>query len=244
MDLCRWPTLEPKYDKALRAAVRFILEAFEPVGIVASGTIVRGNPDPASDLDIYVIHLKATRQRIQKFFEGIPAEIFVNPPQRIEQYFDEEQQSGRPLTSHMLATGFVILDGDPVVEALRQKARSRLAQRPTASPQAIEMLRYTTAAALEDAVDVKERDPATAHMLASVCIMRMLHHVFRAANEFLPREKDLIESVRTRDPELASWVVAFFNTVDLEERLELAGKIADRTIAARGFYEWSSEPTE
>jgi hypothetical protein len=145
VDRCEWPDLAPKYDAALRSAVRFITQTFEPVGIIASGTILRGTPDPASDLDIYVIHLKSTRQRIQKFFEGIPAEIFVNPPEKIEQYFEEEQQSGRPLTAHMLATGFVILDLDPVVETLRRKAKSCLAQPPTTSAQTIEMLRYLTA---------------------------------------------------------------------------------------------------
>jgi hypothetical protein len=81
-------------------------------------------------------------------------------------------------------------------------------------------------------------------MLASVSIVRMLHHVFRRANEFLPRDKDLIESVRIRDAELASWVVAFFETTDIDRRLDLAGRIADRTIGARGFYEWTSEPSE
>ena len=58
------------------------------------------------------------------------------------------------------------------------------------------MARYSAAATLEDAIDLKERDPAAAHMLASVCIVRMLHHVFRKANVFLPRDKDLIEAIR------------------------------------------------
>ena len=81
-------------------------------------------------------------------------------------------------------------------------------------------------------------------MLVSACIVRMLHYVFHKANEFLPRDKDLLESIRARDAELASWVTAFFNTVDLEERLEWAGRIADRTIGVRGFYEWASQPAE
>lgn len=244
LDQCQWPYLAPKYDAALRSAVRFIAENLEPVGIIASGTILRGNPDPASDLDIYVIHRVAKRQRIQKFFDGVPAEIFINPPEKIEQYFVEEQESGQPITAHMLATGFVVLSNDPVVETLRQKATACLNQPPTTPPRVIEMSRYSAAALLEDAIDLKERDPAAAHMLASVCIVRMLHHVFRKAKVFLPRDKDLIEAVRARDPQLASWVVAFYETPNLHERLELAGRIADRTIGVRGFYEWSSEPSE
>jgi hypothetical protein len=94
---------------------------------------------------------------------------------------------------------------------------------------------------LEDADDVKDRDPATANMLLSVCIIRMLHQVFRERKQFLPREKDLIKCVQDSDPELASWAIAFYDTADLTRRFELANQIADRTIRARGFYEWSSE---
>ena len=80
LEQCQWPDLPEKYASALRSAVGFIAENLEPIGIIASGTILRGNPDPASDLDIYVIHRAAKRQRIQKFFAGVPAEIFINPP--------------------------------------------------------------------------------------------------------------------------------------------------------------------
>src|SRR5690349_862702 len=75
-----FPSLPGKYDQALRDAVAFVLERFQPVGIVAAGTIVRGAPDPSSDLDLWVIHLQPVRQRLQKFFQGVPAEIFENPP--------------------------------------------------------------------------------------------------------------------------------------------------------------------
>ena len=80
MSQCKWPDLPEKYGKALREAVRFILNRFDVSGIVAAGTIIEGNPDLSSDLDVYVIHRKLFRQRIQKFFNDVPAEIFVNPP--------------------------------------------------------------------------------------------------------------------------------------------------------------------
>src|SRR5262245_9968839 len=202
LEQCRWPNLDPHYDVALRAAVSFIADNFKPLGVIASGTILRGTPDASSDLDIYVIHGNPTYQRVQKFFNNVPAEIFVNPPAKILDYFQEEQASGRPLTAHMLATGFVVLDLDPVVEELRSKARLSLSGGPTTSQEHIEMVRYSTACVLEDASDVKDRDPATANMLLSVCIIRMLHQVFRERKQFLPREKDLIKCVQDHDPEL------------------------------------------
>ena len=69
----------PRHKHALRDAVSFVLGSFKAVGIIASGTIVRGNPDATSDIDLWVIHLEPNRQRIQKFFNSVPVEIFVNP---------------------------------------------------------------------------------------------------------------------------------------------------------------------
>ena len=57
-----------------------------------------------------MIHRGSFRQRVQKFFSGVPAEIFVNPPSGIEKYFTEEHAVRRPLTAHMLATGFVVTE--------------------------------------------------------------------------------------------------------------------------------------
>jgi predicted nucleotidyltransferase len=41
---------------ALRRALEFLPGIAEPVGIVVSGSIIRGNPHRSSDLDIVVLH--------------------------------------------------------------------------------------------------------------------------------------------------------------------------------------------
>jgi hypothetical protein len=122
LSACSFPALAAPYDRALSAAVQFILEHTDPVGIIASGNILRGAPDASSDLDLYVIHLYPYRKRIQKFFQDVPAEIFINPPFQIECYLAEERAEGRPITAHMLAIGLVILATDPIVEALRKRS--------------------------------------------------------------------------------------------------------------------------
>ena len=133
---CQWPKLDDHYAQALRAAVVYVLEHFDVHGIIVSGSIIRGNPNAGSDFDTYVIHAKPERQRIQKRFHGVPAEIFVNPPAAIRSYFQSEQKSGSPCTAHMLTTGFVILDRNPVVQALIHEAEEAMAKRPDLSDQA------------------------------------------------------------------------------------------------------------
>src|SRR5262244_2616710 len=150
--ICKFPRLPERYDRALREAVSFVLDRFQPIGIIAAGTIVRGTPDASSDLDVWVIHLTPVRQRLQKFFNGVPAEIFVNPPWVIQKYFVQDQSEARPISAHMMATGTVVLATDPVAEQLRQTAISLISSGPTLTPQRLTQARYAAATKLEDAL--------------------------------------------------------------------------------------------
>lgn len=96
MNELRWPPLDEPNHTALIEAVAYARSRFEPIGIIAAGTIVRGNPSPANDLDIFVVHRAPWRQRIQKFFNGVPTELFVNPPEQVERYLESEAGKAFP----------------------------------------------------------------------------------------------------------------------------------------------------
>src|SRR5215813_2861548 len=242
--VCNFPKLPDKYDRALREAVSFILERFKPVGIIAAGTVVRGTPDATSDLDVWVIHMEPFRQRLQKCFVGVPAEIFVNPPWVIQKYFVQDQQEGRPISAHMMATGSMVLAIDPVVEQLRRAAISLLSSAPTLTPQRLTQARYAAATKLEDALDIVDRNPAVANMLASEAVRQMLHFAFLKARRFIPRDKDLLDALMTLDPELATKAQLFFDSLDWKRRMHLANELADHILEVRGFFEWNSELEE
>jgi UTP:GlnB (protein PII) uridylyltransferase len=70
--------LSAAHLEALRQAVSFSREIAEPAALVATGSIIRGNPDPTSDLDIVILHGQPWRRRIQRRFNGTPAELFFN----------------------------------------------------------------------------------------------------------------------------------------------------------------------
>jgi predicted nucleotidyltransferase len=242
--VCDFPKLPDKYDRALREAVSFVLERFRPVGIIAAGTIVRGTPDTASDLDVWVIHLEPVRQRLQKFFNGIPAEIFVNPPWVIQKYFVQEQGESRPISAHMMATGTIVLATDPVVEQLRQTAISLVNSSPTLTPEKLTAARYAAATKLEDAMDIVERNPTAANMMLSDALRLIVQFAFLKERRFIPRDKDILEALANIDPDLASKVQLFFESADATRRMQLATELADSILMVRGFFEWNSEPEE
>jgi len=236
-----FPGLPERYLSALQEAAAFILQRYEPIGILACGTIIRGNPSPSSDFDLYVVHAAGWRQRVQKYFRGVPAEIFVNPLQQIEKYLVEEQAEARPITAHMLATGFVILERSPQVTRLRKLSRELLARAPEMGAQEQVFSRYMAACLYEDALDVATSQPEAASLIMHRAVYAMLHFAFRRAGRFLPRDKDLLAELDGLDTALGQLARAYFRAAALPDRLRAAEDIADRTIQAHGFFEWEGE---
>jgi hypothetical protein len=235
---CRFPELGSPYDDALREAAAYVLEHFEPMAILACGTIVAGNPDPGSDFDLYVIHREPWRQRIQKRFHGVATEIFVNSPESVSAYLESERF--RPMAAHMLATGFPVLESDPEVATLRDRARAVLAEPPALEAEQSIFERYAGALMVEDAADVIERDADAASLLATEAVHHAARMRFRLAGRFVPRHKDLLAELDRLDAALARDVRAFLAANDARQRLALAGSIADRVFGAHGFFEWES----
>lgn len=239
-DQCQFPDLDEPYATALREAVRFILGYVEPVAIIAAGSIIRGNPNPNSDFDLYVLHRQPRRQRVQRWFNGVPTEIFINPPDFIPTYFADEGSEGHPSTAHMFATGSVVFDVESVIEPLRAQAREALAQPPNPSSTQLTLMRYGAADMLENALDIRDTAPENARILLCVAVMDMLKYAYLKAGRHLPRHKDMLAQLSGLDAELADLAFAFYRTSG-DEAFELAGKIADKTIATRGFFEWESD---
>src|SRR5262245_14981351 len=121
-----WPT--PAVARAVAAIEAHARATYAPLGIVVAGSIVRGEAGPTSDLDVFVIHDQPWRLRDQRWFEGIPAELFVNPPGQVRRYFRNEHGDGRPCTAHMFATGVALPPVAPIVEALVAEAHDWLAR--------------------------------------------------------------------------------------------------------------------
>lgn len=241
---CTFPNLPEPYDAGLGEAVAYIAGRFDPVGVIAAGSIIRGAPDPSSDFDMYVIHRENYRQRLQKRFNGVFTEIFVNPLQAIQGYFVGEQAERRPVTAHMLATGWVVYQSDPLVEQLRAEAAQLLASPPPVSPAEITFARYMAAALYEDAVDKMETDMPTAQMLLHQAVSAMLQYAFLSRGLYLPRSKDILNELIALSPSLAKDAQGYFSADNLDDQLDYVGGIVSRTIEVRGSFEWESEPEQ
>lgn len=234
--------LSTRQEAALREALEFIHRTSSPIGIVVCGSLVLGEGDESSDLDLYVVWERRERQRIQKVFGGVPAEIFINPPAKVREYFRAEAVEGAPSTADMLARGVVVHGGDePVIQELVDEARAVLRSRPDPTEAELTEKKYAAATALEDGRDRLPIDPATAVMFLTDAVCRMVEFWFLDTNQMMPRRKERMAAIATAEPEFGALLDAFWLEAVLEEKLSAAEKLADAILGERGFFEWSSE---
>jgi hypothetical protein len=236
------PQLGEPYAQALEEAVAYLQARYEVQAIVASGSIVRGNPDPASDLDVVALHDAPYRQRLQRFFNGIPAELFVNSPGWVRRAFESERQRGRPSLAHMLATGMVIYDRGGAGAAFQAEAAAVLAAGPSLTADELILVRYGAATTFEDAADLAGRAPALCRLALHRAVEQALRYRYLASNRWEPRFKELLADLGELDPVLPALADAFFAARELEEQLRAAELLVAACVGETGFFEWESPP--
>lgn len=236
-----WPDLNEHYLKALKAGTKWIIDNFDPQGIIVCGTIIRGNPDASSDFDVFVIHNKPFRQRIQRIFNSVPFEIFVNPPTSIKKNMGEEFESAMQCTSDMLATGYVLINNSEIIVELINEAKSYLNKEPGYDAKRAEIIRYKAAVLLEDAIDIKDKDIANANIFISDTVQAILDWFYYEKRVFVPRKKEIITKAEMIDSETGKYCRKVMETNLLEDKIYYLKKLADLTIKTYGFFEWESE---
>jgi L-aspartate oxidase len=234
------PALGRPYDSALREAVEYIFARYAPFCVIVSGSIVRGNPDPSSDFDILVMHELPWRQRVQKFFQGIPAEIFVNSPAWMEIYFKKEGAQGRPAMAHMAATGIVVFSNSPRTDEIVAAARASLEKGVNYSEEALTRQRYSAATLFEDAFDVAERDAAAAALILGRAVEATVQYWFSSRQRFTARSKDQLAAIRAEEARTGELIRCVFCEPRMDLRLAAARELAQSVLGRTGFFEWES----
>jgi predicted nucleotidyltransferase len=237
-----WPEVDEPYASALRAAVEMILAHYTPLGVIASGSVLRGQGGPTSDLDIFVIHQAPFRQRLQRRFHNVATEIFVNPPEKVREYFGEEHADRRPITAHMLATGIVVLRRAAVVDELRNEAATWLTKRPQPTASQLRWSRYSLVDLLDNTRDVLDSDIATANYLLHQVTAGIVNYWYAASNRFTPRLKEILLTLHKEEPAVGELVQLYYETPSLKQRFQLVELLAHYVLGETTFFEWDSEP--
>jgi hypothetical protein len=233
--------MDNHYTIALDKALTWVRKDFKPIGIIVTGSIIRGNPDLNSDFDIYVIHQATFRQRIQKYFDGIPCEIFVNTFKHIYDYLEQEHQDNRPVTAHMISTGRVIEGADNLeLQKLIQSAKEFLLKSPPLTDIKRINMRYAISTLFEDATDVKDTDTLTSTYFLNKLVSDIIDYTFRNNCIPLPRPKERIIYLEQNYPDIGKLIADYYRTENFYDKYAVAKTLVGRTIGEYGFFEWDS----
>lgn len=238
---CKFPELESKYDRALKEAIRYILKKFSVQGIILTGSIIQGTYHKSSDLDIFVITSRYERQRIQKYFNNIPCEIFISTAQIIKKEIDEGSIMGICTTADMFYNGFTIYDQNQLVYKLKNKAKDVIVRGPVNTKIKMQTLKYKIADMYENALDIKDTDPYMSLILISDAVIRAIKYSLRESGKWEPKAKYFMQELEKHNIDLFSDIKLFYNSNDFQEKFNIAERIIDNTIKERGFFEWESE---
>ena len=238
------PSLSHRYELALRAALEYVFSEFDPFAVVVSGSIVRGNPDPASDFDIIVIHRHSWRRRVQKRFQGVPTEIFGNSPEWIESYLKQESTEGRPVMAHMLTTGVLAYSSSPETDSILEHARESLKRGTQFSEAALKQQRYGAACLYEDAFEVADRDATNAMLILARAVEATVRYWFASRQRWSVRPKEQFQQINLDDPITGKSIEQILLAPLVVDRMAAARDLAQRVIGHTGFFEWDSGPSE
>jgi hypothetical protein len=232
--------MDQAHEQVIAAICEELIGRPEVSGIVLAQPS-GGRYDKNSDLDFYVVIDAPWRQRRQFRRDGVPVELFLNPPARIERDLKE----GESHTIYMLAFGRIRFDRTGEVARLAARARERWEQGPAPlSKQAEVFARYGVVAALEDAEDVLERDPAAAmlalHQALAACLRALYARNGRwpAKTKCVPADLERWQpeaAACVRDAALAPTPAVAYAAVSRLARLALGQDDL-------GFFAWETEP--
>jgi predicted nucleotidyltransferase len=233
------------HKQALNEAITWIEENYTTIGIIACGSIVRGNPSISSDCDIYVIHEEKFRQRVQKHFNNVPCEIFINSIEQTKLSFSAEQNNNRPVTAHMIANGMIMKgDSNEDIKSIVKEAKDFEFKSRVLSANEETFIKYGISNLLEDANDVVESDPMTCQYILIKVIDKIIDFWFLKKQLPLSRIKERMSFINRHDPEFHEQINKAFLTQSIKEKLDTVNKIVENKIGEKGYFEWASERRE
>ena len=240
MSSLSWPAMPEPWATAMLQVVGWILAELPARAVLVGGSVVRGQPDPRSDLDIQVIIHEPWGQKITRVDAGVASELFIHPLAHVADWFARDAAEGCPVGAHLLATGHPVFDPEGLYPALQAEARRWLAKGPNLDPAALERRRFAPVSDIEDALDVVARDPEQALISVAEALPLIIDVGFLRRGLYPPRRKDRLAAVAALDAEAAGWLRSALGQGDPVARVEAARRLCARMLDATEAFAWAS----
>lgn len=202
---------EKHRDAALRAAQTCLASRFYGAShIFVAGSIMRGDGNAFSDIDLVVIYPVLEHAWRESFFlDGFPIEAFVHDAETLAYFVEKDIESGAPVIVNMVAHGVIVGEALGPASAMQHEARAILARGPMPLAGIVyETMRYFLSDLADDLRAERPTDEFAA--IAAQLYPRLIDLMLLGRNQWTGKGKWGPRLLRGFDPELASHAVAAF----------------------------------
>lgn len=223
---------QQRIDAALAAARKCFASRFKGAShMFVAGSIMRGEGNELSDIDLVVVYPNLSRAwRTSFIVDGFPVEAFVHDPETLAYFIQGDVDSGAPIIVHMIANGVIISEDPLEAEDLQQRARDIFARGPDPlSGERYDTMRYFLSDLVDDLSARRPLDEIAA--LSALIYPRLIDLILLGRNQWTGKGKWGPRLLRRIDPALADIATkAFAEAVqgDPAALLALAEQVLDQ----------------
>lgn len=188
------------------------------------GSVVRGEQDKNSDLDVMVIvdENNNCKEINHPIINGIKLDITFRSLAQIKEINDDVVKKGERLP--MLAESIIVFDKNGELKKLKQ-AYSNM--RPKATEQDFQQIHFMLYHSDNKAKRNLKSDKATALLALSININDILKYHYHINGKWWLSNKRLLPDLRQWDPKMARLVERFVETSNVEKKYQIWSKILD-----------------
>lgn len=188
------------------------------------GSVVRGEQDKNSDLDVMVIvdEDNNCKEINHPIINGIKLDITFRSLAQIKEINDDVVKKGERLP--MLAESIIVFDKKGELKKLKQTYSN---MRAKATPEDFQQIHFMLYHSDNKAKRNLESDKATALLALSININNILKYHYHINGKWWLSNKRILADLRQWDPKMARLVERFVETSNVEKKYQIWSKILD-----------------
>lgn len=193
-----------RINAALSAARKCFATRFNGAShLFVAGSIMRGEGNDFSDIDLVVVYPKLAQAWRESFvLDGFPIEAFVHDAETLAYFIEKDIEGGAPVIVDMVANGVIVGKASGHASAMQQHARSILGR----GPKPLTGVQYDTMRyVLSDLADDLRAERPTNEIaaIAAQLYPRLIDLILLGRNQWTGKGKWGPRLLQRHDPKLA-----------------------------------------
>lgn len=207
-----------------------VVETYYPncSGALLAGSVVRGEENETSDLDIVILDSNVETAYRESFsFDGMQVEAFIYNELTIREFFKSDAERARPSLPKMVVEGIVIKDCS-LISDLKKEATELLENGPSQwDPLQVNIARYFITDLLDDFIGSTNSNELI--FIASALSERVHEFYLRTNNHWIGQSKWIYRALKNADESFADRFAStfdeFYRFRDKEKVIEMVDHI-------------------